>query len=58
MNVMKWFHRNIRKHIKDDEFFNPINDSELHVWSSFVNTLKIFLENHWVENYKEFVEKL
>ena len=34
-----------------------MNDSELHAWTSFVDVLKNFLGNHWVEN-KELVEKL
>ena len=54
----KWFHHNIRKLIKDDEFVNSMNDLELRAWPSFVDMLKNFFGNRWTENYKELVENL
>ena len=53
----KWFHHNIRKLIKNDEFVNSINDLELRVWTSFVDVVKN-LDNRRDEKYEEFVEKL
>ena len=33
-----------------------MNDLELCVWTSFVDVVKNFLGNRWVENSKELVE--
>ena len=53
-----WFHHNIRKLIKDDEFVNLMNDLELRSWTSFVDLGKIFLGDRRTENNKELVGKL
>ena len=58
MNIMKMFHQNIRKLIKDDEFVNSMNDLELRALTSFVDVVNDILGNHRTENYKESVEKL
>ena len=49
----KWFHQNIRKLIKDEEFINSVNDLELRTWISFVDVQKVFLGNRQTESYKE-----
>lgn len=44
--------------IKDGELFNLMNDLELRVQTSFVDVMKNYLGNHWVENYKKLMENL
>ena len=53
----KWFHHNIKKLIKDDEFVNSLNDLELCAWISFVDGVKNILGNRQAENYLELEEK-
>ena len=54
----KWFHHNIRKLIKDDEFVNSMNDLELCTWTSFVGVVKDLWGNRQAKNYKKLAEKM
>ena len=56
-NPWKWFHHNIGKLIKDDEFVNSMNDSELRLWISFVDVMKN-LGNRLAKNDEVLVEML
>ena len=51
MNIMKWFHYNIMKLIKDDEFVNSMNDLKLCDCIPFVDEVGNFFSNHRTENY-------
>ena len=35
-----------------------MNDLKLHAWILFVDVIKNFLGNHWVESFKKLMEKL
>ena len=54
----KWFHHNIKKLIKDDEFVNSMNDLELCAWTSLVDAVKNFLGSRRAKNYEVLMEKL
>ena len=59
MNIIKWFHHDIRKLIKDDEFANSMKDLDFDAWTTFDDdVVKNFLGNRQDENYNELVEKL
>ena len=56
--MLKLFHHNIRKFIKNDEFLYLMNNLELRALTSNVDVVKKFLVNRPAENYKEFVTRL
>ena len=45
----------IRQHIRDPEFENPMNEVQIEAWKAFVLVIKNFLSNNKARNYAELV---